>query len=59
MSAHFSENRFDINIIKIFTENIHSKSPCYDFELEALYNELIYAKQYDAKWFTNNCLELN
>ena len=59
ITIYFSNSRFDSNVIKIFINNIYSKSPCYNFEINDLYEELIYMKNNDKKWFAKNCFEIN
>jgi len=57
--SHFSLNRFDISVIKIFVKCIHVKSPCYSFELDNLYKELVNFKNNDEKWFLKNCFKVS
>lgn len=59
MAIYLSYNRIDISVIRIFINNIHSKTPCYKFETDILYNELIIIKYTEKKWFTQNCFEIN
>lgn len=57
-ALYFSKNRFDINIIKIFINNIHPESRCYTHELKRLYKEIIYTKKNDKTWFKKNCKKI-
>lgn len=55
---HFSKNRLDMSIIKIFIDNIQINSPCFNSEIEQLYEELKNTKKNDTVWFKKNCKKI-
>jgi len=56
--SHFSINRLDMDIINIFLKHIHKKSPIYKFEIDHIYNELLFISKNDKEWFLKNCFEV-
>lgn len=51
----FEFKRLNFVVLDIFIKNIHVQSPCYDFELDDLYDNLVKFKSHDSKWFLKNC----
>lgn len=55
----FSINRFDINVVNIFTTNVETDHQCYEFEIEIFYKELINSYNTIDTWFKKNCFEVS